>query len=678
MKSSRKSGLRRGPGVAIRNKTFRKYYGLTVAFLVCALVGTMSYSTLFSPPDTESTEIVSSRNLLSSGGEVLPGFSGDCAAISKWEDDCKAIVHLLIVIYLFLGIAVICDEQFTSSLECICDSRTGLGLSPDVAGATFMAAGSSAPELASSFMGTFISKSDVGLGTIIGSAVFNILVIIGATAIVVGETMQLDWKPLVRDNLFYMGSVILLILFVAPDNLIEAYDAAILLVYYALYIVFMYFNTGIMRWVARKAGEKEKKKESRSRRPSFSSGVWATHTQEGHHAHAEQQADPSSATEGGAGTGSGTGRSMVERIDPVECSPVRSFNGTVSEGQDSPTGSLPAIHSTGSGNGGPVETEMQSTSNPLPQMGEPAGVPADEAPKGDVEAPAQQEDGGEEKKEEEEEEESMGEKICNICGLPFVYLFMFTMPDCKYEEPDDDGADEEIAELQGELADADANRKAEIEEQIASLEKQKDLRAQIEDAEDDEDDAKAKALREELYPLYEPLNCGQRYYIVTFGVSLLWITILSYFMVVLMEKIGCVWGISSFIMGITFLAMGTSVPDALGSISVAKDGEGDMAVSNAIGSNVFDICMGLGLPWLIATLIDGEGRAIKASTESILASTCILFGVVFVLFLGLFSQKHPDTGKRFVINPKVGYILFVCYGAFVIFQIVWTSAGLPE
>merc|ERR1711959_434146 len=91
---------------------------------------------------------------------------------------------------------------------------------------------------------------------------------------------------------------------------------------------------------------------------------------------------------------------------------------------------------------------------------------------------------------------------------------------------------------------------------------------------------------------------------MTFIVSLIWITILSYFMVVLMEKIGCAWGISSFIMGITFLAMGTSVPDALGSIAVAREGEGDMAVSNAIGSNVFDICIGLGFPWLIKLLID--------------------------------------------------------------------------
>merc|ERR1712057_22911 len=138
---------------------------------------------------------------------------------------------------------------------------------------------------------------------------------------------------------------------------------------------------------------------------------------------------------------------------------------------------------------------------------------------------------------------------------------------------------------------------------------------------------------------YEPLEWGQRWYMMTFIVSLVWITILSYFMVVLMEKIGCAWGISSFIMGITFLAMGTSVPDALGSIAVAREGEGDMAVSNAIGSNVFDICIGLGVPWLIATIIDGEGRVITASTESIVASTLILIAVVVVLFASLVISK---------------------------------------
>jgi Ca2+/Na+ antiporter len=42
-----------------------------------------------------------------------------------------------------------------------------------------------------------------------------------------------------------------------------------------------------------------------------------------------------------------------------------------------------------------------------------------------------------------------------------------------------------------------------------------------------------------------------------------------------------------------------SIPDAISSILVAQDGYGDMAVSNAIGSNVFDIDLGLGFPFIL-------------------------------------------------------------------------------
>ena len=60
-------------------------------------------------------------------------------------------------------------------------------------------------------------------------------------------------------------------------------------------------------------------------------------------------------------------------------------------------------------------------------------------------------------------------------------------------------------------------------------------------------------------------------------------------------------------MGITFLAAGTSVPDTIASVMVARNGYGDMAVSNSIGSNVFDILLGLGLPWFLSTTINPQG-----------------------------------------------------------------------
>lgn len=642
--------------------------------LVCCFMMARSHEWMF------KEDMSSSRQLLSSGGEIIPGFNGDCNDQSDWEGDSFAILHVVIVVYLFLGIAIICDEQFTSSLESICNPRTGLGLSPDVAGATFMAAGSSAPELASSFMGTFVSKSDVGLGTIIGSAVFNILIIIGATAIVVGEPMQLDWKPLGRDVVFYCGSVILLILFVAADNVVDWYEALILLVYYALYIVWMYFNTGLMRKIAKMVGEKEEPK-AKSRRPSFSSGMWHHDTPPSASKYKpEDDKKPEADANSGQPAGSGRGcevQTIQEELSPLPGVPTMGD----SEMQIVELGST-SHFGVGSGSGeGEQEVELPNT--PTPTMGDVSADTTKKDPPSaaiDVEKAEPKEEKKEEKSgdAEEEEEGGVADMICGILSIPFELCFNYTMPDCKYEDPTDEEADEEIEKLQEEKGSADDARKKEIDAEISSLETQKNLRGQIEEAEEAEDDAKVAELSKQLFDLYEPLTWQQRAYLFTFTVSLVWITILSYFMVVLMEKIGCAWGISSFIMGITFLAMGTSVPDALGSIAVAKEGEGDMAVSNAIGSNVFDICIGLGLPWVIATISDGEGKPIIAATESIVASATILFLVVVVLFFSLWVSRHPETGDRFCLYPVIGYILFASYGAFVIFQISWTAAGLPE
>ena len=67
--------------------------------------------------------------------------------------------------------------------------------------------------------------------------------------------------------------------------------------------------------------------------------------------------------------------------------------------------------------------------------------------------------------------------------------------------------------------------------------------------------------------------------------SILWIAVFSYFMVWWATVTGECLGISDAVMGLTFLAAGTSVPDLITSVLVAKEGKGDMAVSSSIGSN---------------------------------------------------------------------------------------------
>ena len=75
----------------------------------------------------------------------------------------------------------------------------------------------------------------------------------------------------------------------------------------------------------------------------------------------------------------------------------------------------------------------------------------------------------------------------------------------------------------------------------------------------------------------------------------MWIAIFSTLMVWWTETIGETFNIDTSLMGMTILAAGTSVPDLITSVIVARKGLGDMAVSSSVGSNIFDITVGLRL-----------------------------------------------------------------------------------
>merc|ERR1719163_1288687 len=87
--------------------------------------------------------------------------------------------------------------------------------------------------------------------------------------------------------------------------------------------------------------------------------------------------------------------------------------------------------------------------------------------------------------------------------------------------------------------------------------------------------------------------------------------------------VGEVMGVQPAVMGLTILAAGTSVPDLLSSVIVAQQGKGDMAVSSSVGSNIFDVLVGLPLPWLIYGLIDDDGY-VGVVAESLFLSLVIL------------------------------------------------------
>ncbi len=154
------------------------------------------------------------------------------------------LIYIFILLVSFYALGVICDRYFIPALD---EIGTRLNMPSDVAGATLMAVGSSAPELFIALFAVFVPSETgeigghgaIGVGTILGSALFNLLVISGAVAVV--RTAVINWKPVIRDLGFYLLSVILLVL-TFLDGAILWWEAIMLLTFYMLYVWV------VMRW----------------------------------------------------------------------------------------------------------------------------------------------------------------------------------------------------------------------------------------------------------------------------------------------------------------------------------------------------------------------------------------------------------------------------------------------
>lgn len=82
-----------------------------------------------------------------------------------------------------------------------------------------------------------------------------------------------------------------------------------------------------------------------------------------------------------------------------------------------------------------------------------------------------------------------------------------------------------------------------------------------------------------------------------------WLSVLCYGLIRILSLLEIVFHISSSIMAMTILAWTVSYPSLWTSIVLARNGFTEMAICNVIGSNIFSNCIGLGLPWLIYSLI---------------------------------------------------------------------------
>jgi len=145
--------------------------------------------------------------------------------------------------------------------------------------------------------------------------------------------------------------------------------------------------------------------------------------------------------------------------------------------------------------------------------------------------------------------------------------------------------------------------------------------------------------------------------------STLWLGALVIFMIQWAVKVGVLVGIAPAVMGLTFCAAGTSVPDCLVSIKVAKQGKGNMAISNVFGSNVFDILIAMAVPWALRYTFYGTDNMIKMEAEGFNSA-------IFILFLVMLFYVTCVCFYNFKLPKKVGYLHLAMYVVFVAYVFI--------
>lgn len=185
----------------------------------------------------------------------------------------------------------------------------------------------------------------------------------------------------------------------------------------------------------------------------------------------------------------------------------------------------------------------------------------------------------------------------------------------------------------------------------------------LDEIEEDEDDDEKTGWRIIFIPLdfiLEKLFPPKKFYMLTFTFSILFIGVLCWVLVESAIGVSHILGIPEVIIALVVLAAGTSIPDMISSVIVAKQGRGGMAMSNAIGSNIFDIFIGLGLPWFIISYL--RNNDIEVENTGLNESIGLLFGSVILIFIALIISKWQ-------LKKPVGYVLIGSYLVYICYQL---------
>ncbi|XP_022664160.1 sodium/potassium/calcium exchanger 5-like isoform X2 [Varroa destructor] len=474
-------------------------------------------------------------------------------------------VHIIVAIYMFAALSTLCEEYFVPAIEVLTES---LQIDLDVAGATFMAAASSVPAIAASIIAILVAKGDLGVSTALGSAVLNAAGVVSVSALFAGKVVTLHRWPMYRDSLFFLISVIVMLI-AMYDDLITWYEATILVACYFIYAIFMSFDAKLEAFFVKRFSFLQD-------RVDYPEGMF-----------------PAQATTQDASAPVPTTISTKE-FDSAPQGSLRVTERRLSLNpyRKSIVELPPSVRVLLEGQRRRMSLISLKRSSVVNEQ-----IIANEIMKNQVMAAVAASSRGSEGSLDVDLKSPLKPprnhflKIFWLFYLPFTMLFHLTIPNCQRKK------------------------------------------------------------------------C-RKWFLATFIMSTFYITLASYLLVWMITIIGFTLSISDTVMGLTFLSIGVTLPDIVSSLLVVRKGFGDMAVCNALGSNIFEILVGLGLPWLIKTAVIEPGIPILVESKGMMYSTISLLLTLFFLI----ALTHWN---RWRMSRLYGAILMTWYIAFLILSTLY-------
>lgn len=177
----------------------------------------------------------------------------------------------------------------------------------------------------------------------------------------------------------------------------------------------------------------------------------------------------------------------------------------------------------------------------------------------------------------------------------------------------------------------------------------------------------------------------ENWYPVTFIIAFTWVSLFSYLVGAVVTRWVALLQAPIAFFGLAVVAVGAEIPDTIQSVTVAKKGYGSMAVSNGLGSQICNVNIGLGLPWVVSTFsgievnvplgnstIEDDAWKIHTSIKnaSLFQFTNIMVNFSMLLGMALiFKQNKAELTKQ------KGIVFLVTYATVILgyaaFGVVW-------